>query len=168
MEYFPLAPMSGLIRGLTWGLFALPAGFLAAAAMGSQRGLLVPAGILAILYLWVWLRMRPAGFRIGPRGLSLEWPARRREVPADDIAQVRTLGSAAVKAELGLAIRIGVGGLFGGFGWLWSRKRGLVDFYISRTDGFVWIERRRGRPLLITPVDPEAFASALRQASGRF
>jgi hypothetical protein len=33
--------------------------------------------------------------------------------------------------------------------------------YISRTDGFVWIERVSGRPWLITPEQPEAFVRAL-------
>jgi hypothetical protein len=33
--------------------------------------------------------------------------------------------------------------------------------YISRTDQFVWIERRNERPWLITPENPEAFIRAL-------
>jgi hypothetical protein len=33
--------------------------------------------------------------------------------------------------------------------------------YISRTDGFVWIERGADRPWLITPEQPQAFVSAL-------
>jgi hypothetical protein len=33
--------------------------------------------------------------------------------------------------------------------------------YISRTDGFVWIERVDQRPWLITPEHPEAFVRTL-------
>ena len=53
------------------------------------------------------------------------------------------------------------GGLGGGFGWLWTQKRGVVRMYISRTDGLVWIERRSERPWLVTPEKPEAFVRAL-------
>jgi hypothetical protein len=58
--------------------------------------------------------------------------------------------------------RIGVGGLWGGFGWLWTTRRGLVEFYVSRADGMVLIERRGARPLLITPADPEKLLRALQ------
>jgi hypothetical protein len=33
--------------------------------------------------------------------------------------------------------------------------------YVSRTDGYVWIERSGKRPWLITPEQPEAFVRAL-------
>ena len=33
--------------------------------------------------------------------------------------------------------------------------------YISRTDQFVWIERKNGRPWLITPEEPDAFVRAV-------
>ena len=62
--------------------------------------------------------------------------------------------------ELGKTMRIGVGGLWGGFGWLWTR-RGLVNFYVSRSDGLVLIERRTARPILITPEKPEMMLQAL-------
>jgi len=52
-------------------------------------------------------------------------------------------------------------GLWGGFGWLWTRKRGVVQIYVSRDDGLVGIERVGGRPWLITPEHPEAFVRAL-------
>jgi hypothetical protein len=37
--------------------------------------------------------------------------------------------------------------------------------YISRTDGYVWIERGEQRPWLLTPQDPEEFVRALRERS---
>jgi hypothetical protein len=36
-----------------------------------------------------------------------------------------------------------------------------VQMCISRTDQFVWIERKNGRPWLITPEEPEAFLCAV-------
>jgi hypothetical protein len=57
--------------------------------------------------------------------------------------------------------------MWGGFGWLWTRKRGIVQMYISRTDRFVWIERAGERPWLITPERPEEFVAALSPAGPR-
>jgi hypothetical protein len=59
------------------------------------------------------------------------------------------------------AFFVGAGGLWGGFGWLWTERRGIAQMYVSRTEGLVWIERRGGRPWLITPEEPEAFVRAL-------
>jgi hypothetical protein len=42
-------------------------------------------------------------------------------------------------------LRIGVGGLWGVFGWLWTR-RGLVEVYVSRTDGWCSWSAGRGVP----------------------
>jgi hypothetical protein len=58
-------------------------------------------------------------------------------------------------------MRIGAGGLWGGFGWLYTRK-GLLDLYVSRTDRFVLVRLRTGRPLLITPDADERFVAAFR------
>jgi len=63
-------------------------------------------------------------------------------------------------------MRVGAGGLWGAFGWLWTTKRGTVQMYISRTDNFVWIERRSERPWLITPERPEQFVAAMTAAIG--
>ena len=45
--------------------------------------------------------------------------------------------------------------------YLWTTNRGLVRMYVSRTDRFVWIERKSDRPWLITPDQPSAFVRAL-------
>ena len=66
-----------------------------------------------------------------------------------------------LEREVGRSMRVGAGGLGGGFGWLWTQKRGVVRMYISRTDGLVWIERRSDRPWLITPERPDNFVRAL-------
>jgi hypothetical protein len=55
---------------------------------------------------------------------------------------------------------------WGGFGLLWTSRGGLVDFYISRTDRIVIVERKSGRPLLITPERPEQFVAALEAHAG--
>ena len=66
-----------------------------------------------------------------------------------------------LRQEIGWGMRIGAGGLWGGFGWLWTARRGVVWMYISRLDRFVWVEQANERPLLITPDRDEAFVLAL-------
>ncbi len=157
---FRLAQMSPQIVIFTNVLLALPIVFLAIAAFGSAV-LLLPALLIVALGLWVWLRMRPMLFVVDADGVEVEWPLKRRRIQRADIASVRLIDVATLRRELGFCMRVGVGGLFGAFGWLWSRRRGIVEMYVSRTDGLVWIERVSGRPWMITPEKPEAFVREL-------
>jgi hypothetical protein len=161
-QVFELAPMSSLIRGLTLGLLALPFVVLAAAwAAGTPAPAALVVAPLLLLYAAVWLWWRPTRFVLSEHGLEIVFPARRKQVARAELGAGRIVSAAAFRAEFGFAVRIGVGGLWGGFGWLWTRRRGMVEFYVSRTDGLLLLERRGGRPLLITPVRPEALAAAL-------
>lgn len=151
---FPLAPMSGLILGLTVVLLVIP-------VIMYFVGLWQVGAVLLALYTVVWLTMRPTRFDVDRIGVDLVFPLRTARVPARTIASATELTREAFKARFGTALRIGVGGLWGGFGWLWTSKEGLIDFYISRTDGFVLIERLGGRPLLLTPARPAEFVDSL-------
>ncbi len=159
---YRLAPMCGTIGGLTLAMLALPvlvtAGFL--------QGLPAPAlwlpTSIVLLYLSIWLWWRPSRFELDPSGLTIRWPLRRQHIPWHQIGAARELGRSELRGELGFAARIGAGGVWGGFGWLWSSRRGLLDLYVSRTDGLVIIERRPGRALLITPEQPREFTSEVR------
>ncbi|HUM14937.1 MAG TPA: PH domain-containing protein [Candidatus Nitrosotalea sp.] len=157
---FRLAPMSPPILALTLVLLALPVLFLAAAAVWTPL-LALPALFMLVIYLWIWLRYRPTAFVVRPRTLEVMWPLMRREIPRDDISAVRVIDRETLRREVGWGMRVGAGGLFGGFGYLWTTNRGLVRMYVSRTDHFVWIERKSDRPWLITPDQPEAFVRAL-------
>ena len=159
-ESFRLARMSPLILALTAFLLALPLAFLAGPLFG-WRLLAVPALFLVTIYVWVWLRFRPSRFDVRRGGLQVIWPLKRSEIPREDISSVRVVDRQALKREIGWGMRIGAGGLWGGFGWLWTKRRGIVQMYVSRTDRFVWIERASGRPWLITPEQPEGFVRAL-------
>lgn len=161
MTRFRLAPMSALIRGLTLLLLALPIIFLAIAASGSYL-LALPAVLLLAIYAWVWLRFRPRAFVVHANALEVLWPLKRRRIARDGITAVRMLDGEELTREIGWGTRVGAGGLWGGFGWLWTRRRGIVQMYVSRTDGYVWIERGKARPWLITPERPEAFVQVLR------
>jgi hypothetical protein len=151
--------MSPLIWFLTLILLALPVVLL---AVGRGKWLLgAPALLVIAIYGWVWLRFRPSSFMVHPGSLEVVWPLKRRQIRRESITSVRLIEGRALRRELGWCMRIGAGGLWGAFGWLWTRRRGIVQMYISRTDGFVWIERGADRPWLITPEQPQAFVSAL-------
>jgi hypothetical protein len=160
---FALAPMSPAFRWLTIALFGLPVLFLVLAWRG-ELPFVVLFGVLA-LYLATYVFWRPTRFDVSRGQLDVVFPGWTRRLQAHTLAGARAFTLADFRREFGWGLRIGIGGLWGGFGWLWTR-RGLVEFYISRTDGFVLVERRHGRPLLITPERPEAFVEALRAALG--
>jgi hypothetical protein len=160
--------MSRPIRWLTAALLLLPVGLALAAAADPARALAVPAALVAALYAVVWLGARPSRFEVSERGLELVFPVWRRTIRAGNGLRARLVSAAEFRREFGLPLRIGVGGLWGGFGWLWTTRRGLVEFYVSRSDELVLVERDLGRPLLVTPQAPEAMVQSLAGgAAGR-
>src|SRR5260370_27428162 len=137
-------------------LLAIPIVFLVNVAFGKSL-LAAPALLVIAIYSWIWLRFRPRLFVVRSDVIEVAWPLKRRRIPRDDIANVRLLEKGELRREVGWGARVGAGGLWGGFGWLWTSRRGIVQMYISRTDQFVWIERTNGRPGCITRRAPNAF-----------
>lgn len=160
---FRLAPMSGLMRGMTWALMVIPIGFLAAPLLDRRflpLGLL--GGAVALGYAFTWLYMRPSAFVVGPEGLDIRWPLRRRHIPRASIGSASLVSHADLRREFGLLLRVGVGGLWGGFGLAWSSRGDHLGLYVSRhADGFVLVRGRGARSLLITPERPADFVAAL-------
>lgn len=154
--------MSPLIRGLTVLLWLLPAGFggYAIAARSWAMGLVFL--LLLSLYGAVWIGCRPSGFAVSSQDVAIVFPIWTRRIPLSDVASVRTISPTDIKRDLGWTVRIGVGGLWGGFGWLWTQRQGWVEFYISRLDGFIAIERHTGNTLLITPQRPRQMVATLQ------
>jgi hypothetical protein len=157
---FPLARMCALIWVLTVGLLLLPVLFFATVLLAGSP-LALPGVAIVATYAWIWLRLRPTRFAVSADALEVIWPLRRQRIPRREIASVRLIDNAGLRREVGFALRVGAGGLWGGFGWLWSRRRGIVQMYVSRLDGFVWIETHGGRPWLVSPAEPERFVRAL-------
>lgn len=157
---FRLARMSTPILGLTFALLALPVVFLVASFLGATM-LAVPALLVMVGYAWIWLRFRPSQFIVHRGGLDVRWPLKCVRIPREGISSVRMIDRESLKQEIGWGVRVGAGGLWGGFGWLWTKRRGIVQMYVSRTDVLVWIERDGDRPWLITPKQPKAFVRAL-------
>ena len=164
MTSFHLAPMSPMIRGLTGILLAIPLAFFAATLVGTSI-LVVPAVLVVTIYSWVWLRFRPTMFVVRQDVLEVIWPLKRHQITRINITRVRTIDNEGLRREIGWGVRVGAGGLWGGFGWLWTQRRGIVQMYVSRTSDFVWIEIADGRPWLITPEHPDAFVRALSSES---
>jgi hypothetical protein len=157
---FRLARMSPLILALTLGLLLLPLVFIASVVFGKASAA-APGLFVGAAYCWVWLRFRPSRFVVRPDALEVIWPLKRRRIPRENITSVRLIDRQELRKEIGWGMRVGAGGLWGGFGWLWTKRRGIVQMYISRTDRFVWIDRAGDRPWLITPESPDDFVRAL-------
>jgi hypothetical protein len=98
---------------------------------------------------------------VGHESIEIVWPLRTRTLARGGITAVRLIDRRQLRDEVGWGMRVGAGGMWGAFGYLWTAKRGLVRMYVSRSDRFVWIERGPEQPWMITPEDPEAFARVL-------
>ena len=156
--------MCGMIRIITLGLLALPVLFVLSAVFG-RAPLIEPSIFLMAIYCWVWVRFRPTQFVVHPEVLEVIWPLKRRRISRASIADVRLVNRRDLRLQLGWGMRVGDGGLWGGFGWLWTQRRGIVQMYISRFNDLVWIERTAGRPWLISPERPQEFVRALADSS---
>lgn len=141
-------------------LWLLPLTFLVLARLVSAVFLL-PAGLLLMIYALIWFWFRPSRFEVDAASVIVAWPLRTEAITRERIRSARIMDAETMKSELGRAFRIGAGGLWGGFGLLHTTNRGMVRFYISRTDSFVWLELREGRHWLITPDEPESFLRAM-------
>lgn len=164
MPVFPVARMSPVILGLTLLLLPLPALFLwiGCFGRGPQGPVMLGTGVfIAAIYGWIWALMRPARYELGPSELVLASPLRRIRIPRHDLAGAQIYDLPGFRAEFGNMIRVGAGGLFGTFGWLWNRKSGRMDCYVTNLGPWVVVRRRTGRAIILSPADPESFAAAI-------
>ena len=191
-DRFPLDRMDGLNLGLTVGVGALLMATSASLCVGgvlplvlslgassstagtshaavAVAGLLVTAVMCGLIALFivaivasVWLLFRPSWFELSQGGLRMRWPLRRGFIPLARIRDVELLTADDRTARYGFGMRIGAGGLWGGFGYRTS-SQGLLHMYISRTDYAVMIHVDDDRPWMITPRDPERFVATLRR-----
>jgi hypothetical protein len=154
--------MSPLIKGLTFVVWLIPLVFGILTLVLHEWLMGVVFLFLIALYGAVWLGCRPSHFVVSHNRLEIVFPVWQRKIPIQTINGIRILNPDGFRQEFGWAMRIGVGGLWGGFGWLWTSRQGMLEFYISRTDSFILIERSRGNSLLITPEQPTQFIETVR------
>lgn len=160
---FKLAPMSRDLRVASWALSLVPAVFVGAALVAPPpvSWLMAPVALFVVLlYAGVWLAFRPSRFEVDVSTLRVQWPVRGRTIARADIESARLVTSAEFRSEYGLGMRIGAGGLWGGFGLL-KTGRETFSMWISRTDQFVIVQLRGERPLLVTPEQPQRFVDML-------
>jgi len=161
---FRLAPMTRDLSIMTWVALVLPAWLLGAAylSVGPARpGLMVAVGLTLLVYVGVWFFWRPTQFEIDDQTLRIVWPVRRRVIPRHLVRDARILAGGEFRKQYGFGMRIGAGGLWGGFGLL-KTKSTTFSLWISRTDRLVVVDLDGERPLLVTPEDPEGFVARLR------
>lgn len=166
LEQFPLAAMSADILIITSLVLPLPALLVAAGLHQHSKTLLCAAAFVAFIWSSVWLFWRPSRFEVTEAGLDLIWPLRRWHIPAREISGIERLSRSDFARAFPRALRLGAGGLWGGFGWLLTAN-GKVSMYISRTDDLILIRRGDERPVLVTPANPQRFVDALRRAGPR-
>jgi hypothetical protein len=164
-DTFRLAPMSGMIRVMTIGLFGIPVLFWGMALTEPNRVLLGWVGTAAVLlYAFIWFWLRPTAFVVSDAGLEIVWPARRRTIAVSNLVGAETVSREKLREEYGFMMRVGAGGLWGGFGLAWSSTGNHLGLYVSRhADGFVLVRCKGTRSLLITPEEPERFVAALSE-----
>lgn len=155
--------MSLLLKLTTWALFAIPVvlGWAANAAPVPVRWLLLATTAFMLLsFMMVWFAWRPTRFEITRHTLNIVWPVRTRRIQKADLEDVKLMDASEFRKEFGYGMRIGAGGLWGGFGLL-KTGRETFSMWISRTDRFVMVRLRGARTLLITPEEPERFVAEL-------
>ncbi len=160
---FLLAPKDVANTVLTVLVWCLPLGLLWAGWKQGLESLYLVLTLLAI-YATVWFYWRPGSFLVSAQGLEVIFPLRRRFTAASDITGCRLVSREEFKSHFGRAARVGAGGLWGGFGLLWTQHQGWVEFYVSRCDDFLLIERQNQKPLLISPERPEEMLAALESS----
>jgi hypothetical protein len=158
-----LAPMSPAIKAITIGILALPL-VLGGLGLATQLWVMVVVSLfLMLLFIAIWLWCRPLRFDIYSEYLNIVFPMWKRRIDISHISQIFGLGAGAFNQQFGVSLRMGVGGLWGGFGWLWTSKQGILEFYVSRLDYFVIIKRGSGYPLMITPENPNQFVEFIQE-----
>lgn len=164
IKRFRLAKMSyGLTLMTSVALFVPPIILLAAYHAPLQEIQMVlgwTGGLLVLAYAAVWFWWRPIGFDVGRDELAIVWPSRIRTIHKADIVSVQMITNPEFREAYGRGMRIGAGGLWGGFG-LFKTRGVTFSMWISRIDHWVIVKVKRGRPLLITPSQPERFIAAV-------
>jgi hypothetical protein len=164
MQTFRLAPMTRDLQALTTVILLVPVGVAVAlqrAASPVRPELYGALGLILVLYATVWLWWRPRRFEVSALGLAIVWPLRRRTIVAAHLGPATTIDRRSLWQQYGRGMRLGAGGLWGGFGLLVTPKQTFA-MYVSRTDAFVLVPVSGARTLMLTPERPMAFVTALQ------
>ncbi len=116
-----------------------------------------PAALLLLTVVLITYGFSPRGFSLSPDGLRIHRPFGAHVLPYDRIRSARR----AQPGELCGLRTFGSGGMFGFFGWFWSRRLGHYRAFVTNRREMVLVEAER--PYLLTPERPEDFLRSLSQ-----
>ena len=160
---FALATSDGPLSALSVPLLALPGVmFVLAAWNPSQTDLLgVLGSLFVIMYVTVWLFLRPNQLEVTSDQLLLDFPLRSVEVARSTIRHVELHEGDSFARSVAARLLLRAAGIWGGAGWL--RQEGIgYEVYACRTRDLVAVHRDGHPPLLLSLEDPQAFVAALR------
>ncbi len=116
-----------------------------------------PATLFLLVVALVTYGLSPRGFSLSPDGLRIHRPLGAIILP---FGRVRSARRAQPRELCGLRT-FGSGGMFGFFGWFWSRKLGHYRAYVTHRQDMVLVEAER--PYLLSPERPDDFLCSLSQ-----
>lgn len=157
----PMAPLYVLSTGITLAIPVIWAIMMVTVGQGIWRISLPVIASFVVLCAVIWLYLRPSSYEVDEGGVTIRWHLRRLVVPRSQISSVSTIDREVLRRDFGWSARVGVGGVFGTFGLLWTSKRGWMSAYATTTASWVLIERRNERPILISPELPDEFVRAV-------
>lgn len=156
-----MAPLYVLTTGVLLAIPVIWAIMIVTVGHGIWRVSLIVIASFVALSALIWLYLRPSRYIVDDDGVTILWHLRRLRIPRADIEGASTIGRELLRRDFGWSARVGVGGLFGTFGLLWTSKRGWMSAYATTTQHWVLLERRDGRPILISPERPDDFVRAI-------
>jgi hypothetical protein len=120
----------------------------------SVFGVAIAAGcVLLLLLCWMY---GPTAYRVEPDALVIERPAGEHRVSLDGLVEVTRERRRPPITLKGYR----VGGLFGVYGRLYTRRTGWISFWGRRVSGTVTL-RFPNRSVIVMPDDPEEFIASL-------
>jgi hypothetical protein len=122
---------------------------------GDPRWLFVALPVM--LALWVFGRLAPSGYRLGPDGVHVQRRAGDVVVPYRSILAVDTEW----RSLTGLTM-MGSRGIFGHFGRFWSPRLGHYRLYLTNQRQVVWLATQQGW-VAVSPDRAEEFVARLRE-----
>lgn len=158
MEFFR-ARYDRLAAGLTAVVLAVFAGGLVLVLTQPvpSRELRLGLALLILLVPLVTYLYSPTGFSVGPEGVRIHKPGGTVLLPLGSLRAARR----AAPGELCGLRTFGSGGLFGYFGWFWTRSLGHYRAYITSRHHMVLVQAERA--YLLSPERPEDFLARLRE-----
>jgi len=152
------ARYDALTKMVSWGVVAL---LVAVPVIAPQAGwFTAPAALAAAVVIALSFAYSPRGYQISGGFFRVKRLIGDVVIPLDRLRSVRE----ATAADFWGSVRLwGSGGLFGYFGWFWSKGLGRSLWYVTdRTKAVVVTDGEK--IILVSPDNHDEFVAAIRQA----